>query len=306
MNLSLRQLRAVLEIARLKSFTRAAEQLHMTQQGLSLLVREVEGQLGARLFDRTTRAVVLTDAGRQLLPVAQQTVRSLDEVQSAITGLSDAARRTLTVATTPMVASSLLPHAWAQFAETHPEVTVRVLDAERSQIQQLVESGEADVGFGAFFKAAAGLQRQSILGCELACFCPRTGPWRQARAAGAALAWRQLAGLQLLALPAENDVQQLADAQLAKFTRANAVRPTFRSIQTILAMVESGLGCAVLPSFAIAAAVRYDVQVLRLKSPVVPVNFYQVNLKGRQPAPAQAPFVAALLRTMQLRCAFRD
>jgi DNA-binding transcriptional LysR family regulator len=65
MNLSMRQMRAFLHVARIGNFTRAAERAHMTQAGLSTLVREMERQLGARLFDRTTRMVSLTTAGRR-------------------------------------------------------------------------------------------------------------------------------------------------------------------------------------------------------------------------------------------------
>ena len=65
MNLSTRQMRAFLQVARIDNFTRAAEQAHITQAGLSILIREMEKQLGCRLFDRTTRMVSLTPAGRR-------------------------------------------------------------------------------------------------------------------------------------------------------------------------------------------------------------------------------------------------
>jgi DNA-binding transcriptional LysR family regulator len=68
MNVSTRQLQAFIAIARLGSFTRAAEEVFMTQAGLSLMLKDLEAQVGARLFDRTTRSVRLTVAGETLLP----------------------------------------------------------------------------------------------------------------------------------------------------------------------------------------------------------------------------------------------
>jgi len=82
MNISRRQLEAFLAVARLSGFTRAAERLHLTQSAVSLLVRELESQLSVRLFDRTTRAVQLTDAGRELYPFAE---KALAELQAGST-----------------------------------------------------------------------------------------------------------------------------------------------------------------------------------------------------------------------------
>src|SRR5438034_4691356 len=70
MNITSRQLKAFLLTAQHQSFSRAAEQLFITQSGMSVLVRELEAQLGFRLFDRTTRRVTLTEFGVKFLPIA--------------------------------------------------------------------------------------------------------------------------------------------------------------------------------------------------------------------------------------------
>ena len=109
MNLSTRQMRAFLHVARLGNFTRAAEQAHITQAGLSILIREMEKQLACRLFDRTTRVVTLTPAGRRLLPVVERLLTDLDDVAAQLGAEGDAARQTLRIAATPLVSSHLLP-----------------------------------------------------------------------------------------------------------------------------------------------------------------------------------------------------
>src|ERR1051325_10620738 len=88
MNISSRQLKAFVLTARHQSFSRAAEQLFITQSGMSVLVRELEAQLGFRLFDRTTRKVTLTQFGTKFLPVAE---RSLRDLETAALHLSRAA-----------------------------------------------------------------------------------------------------------------------------------------------------------------------------------------------------------------------
>lgn len=160
MNLTYRQLRAFLAITRLKSFTRAAENLHITQQGLSLMIQQMERQLGSRLFDRTTRSVTLAPAGRQLLPVAEDVVARLENAALSIEQLSRQVARRLSVAATPFVASHLLPEVCRRFAHESPGVQVTIVDADRSRIAQLVESGEVDFGLGIFFKPLSGLHRR--------------------------------------------------------------------------------------------------------------------------------------------------
>ena len=80
MDFTLRQLRAFATIARLRSFTRAADVLHTTQPALSAQIRELEASLGVRLFDRNTRSVASTRAGADLLPVVEQVLGALDSV----------------------------------------------------------------------------------------------------------------------------------------------------------------------------------------------------------------------------------
>jgi len=91
-NVNSRQLLAFLEISRLQSFAKAAEKVPMSASGISMLVKELEDQLGARLFDRTTRSVTLTDAGRRLQPVAQHIVDELRALASVISGTEAAVR----------------------------------------------------------------------------------------------------------------------------------------------------------------------------------------------------------------------
>src|SRR3982750_3738987 len=80
MNLSTRQLRAFVAIARLGSFTRAAEALHTTQPALSAQINQIESVLGVRLFDRSTRAVTLTEVGRDLFPIVDKAMQDLGSV----------------------------------------------------------------------------------------------------------------------------------------------------------------------------------------------------------------------------------
>ena len=80
-NISLKQMRAFVTVAHAGSFTRAAEQLYITQSALSSLIRNLEAELSLRLFDRTTRRLALTDEGQALLKSLERLLRDLDQIK---------------------------------------------------------------------------------------------------------------------------------------------------------------------------------------------------------------------------------
>ena len=91
-NLNSRQLLAFIEICGLDSFARAAESIHVSPSGLSMLVKELEAQVGARLFDRNTRSIALTDAGLRLRPAAGKIVDELRGLGATTAGNEAAVR----------------------------------------------------------------------------------------------------------------------------------------------------------------------------------------------------------------------
>src|SRR5580700_1928694 len=97
MEFTSRQLRAFQLVAQHRSFTRAAEALFITPSGLSVLIRELENQLGFRLFDRTTRHVVTTAYGNELFAVTQRNLYELDSAMSRIGRTAEEASQVLSV-----------------------------------------------------------------------------------------------------------------------------------------------------------------------------------------------------------------
>lgn len=294
----MRQLRAFVAIARLHSFTRAAEQLHITQPGLSGMVRDIEQQLDCRLFERTTRAVALTPHGRAFLPVATRVLADLDAAASSLGQLSAVGRRRLLLGATPVIASSLLPEACRVFAQTQPGVQLEVHDLDRAQVHAGVQRGELDAGFGVFLDAAGGLRRTPLLKTALLLVV------QEGDAGSGPLRWSELGtGAPLLALPAGNPIQQLVDTHLREAGIEQGERQVFNQLHTLLAMVEAGSGRAVLPSFVRAAADRYRVALRPLARPKVHLDFYEITRSGAPRTDLLAAFARCLVATMKERAA---
>jgi DNA-binding transcriptional LysR family regulator len=297
MSLTMRQLRAFVAIARLQSFTRAAEQLHITQPGLSGVVRDIEQQLDCRLFERTTRAVALTEHGRAFLPVATRVLAELDAAASSLGQLSSQGRRRLVVGATPVIASSILPQACRVFAATRPGVQVQVHDLERGQVHAGVQDGELDAGFGVFLDAASGIRRTLLLKTEL--LLVESAPGRGA----GPVRWSELIAAELLALPEKNPIQKLVDSH-ARPGASEEPRQVFNHLHTLLAMVEAGAGRTVLPSFVAAAAQRYAVTLRPIARPRVPLEFYEITRAGAPRNALLVEFGRCLVGVMKQHEAF--
>lgn len=138
MEFSSRQLRAFHLVARHRSFARAAEALLITPSGLSVLIRELERQVGFRLFDRTTRQVSLTALGSELIGVTEPSLSRLDSAISRIEQTAKGRERWISIGTTPWLAANVLPPAIGQFRERRPDLRVRLFDGWLNEIEQRV------------------------------------------------------------------------------------------------------------------------------------------------------------------------
>jgi DNA-binding transcriptional LysR family regulator len=290
MNVTLRQLRVFVEVARRRSFTSAARHLHLTQSALSHLVRELETQLGVRVIDRDTRNFSLTAAGAELLQNAE---RILGEVEQTVSGLRDlvAKRRgRVTVAAPPVLAASLLPAAMARFKAAHPGVTLKLLDVLTGQILEAVRSGEADFGVGTFRKSEPDVQLDTLYEDRLVAVLPAGSPLAGRRR----LAWKDLRGEPLVMMSSASAFHYLVDhaASEAGLTAAPAYEVGYMG--TAIALVEAGLGIAVLPAYARSMIDARKAAARPVDSPAVTREVSIVTRAGRSLSPAAAQFAAAL------------
>jgi DNA-binding transcriptional LysR family regulator len=145
-NLELRHLRAFVAVAEELHFTRAARRLHLAQQALSVQIRQIEEELGTQLFERTTRSVELTEAGRTLYAHAVPILASVSAAweQTARTGAGEIGR--LAVCYTPTVADESLPLIVRELHARYPAVRLRTCEMWMAESVEAVTTGRFDVG----------------------------------------------------------------------------------------------------------------------------------------------------------------
>ena len=143
--MELRRLEYFAAVARHGSFTRAAEELWITQSALSQQVRRLEAELGVALLRRTPRGTELTPAGEELLPHAEAILAEVARARADLDRHAGVTRGRVRVAATTMD-TPRLPAALAAFHRTHPGLQIALRHAPAAEIAALVASGAADVG----------------------------------------------------------------------------------------------------------------------------------------------------------------
>lgn len=144
MNVTFRQLRVFVEVARLGSVQRTAEALHLTPPAISLQIKEIESQVGQQLFDRTGRRLSLSTAGEYFLVYARRLLSTLKEAEDAMARFRRLESGRLTIG---MVSSAkyFLPQLLARFHQEHPAIDVRLKLGNREQLAQMMNVGEVDL-----------------------------------------------------------------------------------------------------------------------------------------------------------------
>ncbi|MFC5723937.1 transcriptional regulator CynR [Streptomyces gamaensis] len=146
MALELRHLRYLLAVAEHGNFTRAAEDLHISQPTLSQQIKQLERTVGAQLLDRGGRGVRLTDAGETYARHARRALRDLAAAERAVHDLQDLSRGHLRLATTPTFTAYLVGPLTAELHARHPGITLTVRELSQERIESALLADELDLG----------------------------------------------------------------------------------------------------------------------------------------------------------------
>lgn len=133
-------------MARLLSFTKAAETLHMTQPAVTFQVRQLEEHFNTRLFDRTHNRISLTDAGRKVYEYADGIFELYSEMENAVREMTGEISGALTIGASTTIAEYMLPTLLGDFKEKYPDVTMHLKVSNSDGIVSMVENNAIDLG----------------------------------------------------------------------------------------------------------------------------------------------------------------
>jgi DNA-binding transcriptional LysR family regulator len=245
--MELRQLSQFVAVAETQNFSRAAERLGMAQPPLSVAIRKLEDEIGVSLFDRVARGVRLTDAGEAALEAARKCLREADEVASLARMAAKGEAGLLRLGFVGSATFDVLPRLIEAFSERYPNVRLDLFEAANLELLQSVTSGRLHLAIVRVPTAApAGVRLQLI---EKDVFCLAL-PARHPLAERPSLALADLSDEAFIGyLAARAGTLHAAMIQLC--LQAGIVPRVTQEgvqVQTVIGLVASGLGIAIVPA----------------------------------------------------------
>jgi DNA-binding transcriptional LysR family regulator len=145
--MDVRDLEVFLSVAKHLNFTRAGDEVHLSQPSISVRVRKLEGELNVKLFEQLGKRVALTEAGQVLVPYAHRVVAALDDARHAVEELQGLERGTLRIGASTTPGMYLVPKIIARFKRQYPKIDIRLEIKDTRQIEEEIVRNEFDFGF---------------------------------------------------------------------------------------------------------------------------------------------------------------
>ncbi|WP_028602463.1 LysR family transcriptional regulator [Ottowia thiooxydans] len=261
MNITLRQLRVFCAVYERRSFTLAAEDMHMTQSAVSKLCAELEAEIGLSLFERTTRRIVPCDGAADLYEYAQEVLNTMRIAGRRLSALRTLDRGSVSIAASPMVSYGLLTPVIERFHTAHPGVTLNLHELTTDESLDYVRTGKCDLGLISVSTDDPQLLTKVVYAEPLYLACPAQHTLVQQRSVN----WEDIASLTHVTLrnvySTRRTIERILKARgLELHTAIQA-----GTLATALKLVQGNLGVTLIPSYAKDFAAELGLKVLEIE-----------------------------------------
>jgi DNA-binding transcriptional LysR family regulator len=251
--MEIRQLRAFVASAELGTFTAAAQRLHVTQAAISMQIRQLENELGTKLFVRAPRRVMLTEGGEHLLQRARQILRDHDAALDEIAELAGAERGRLRVGSaSAMVTTDVLPELLKELRRQHAHAEVTVASGTSEALVQQILSGELDLAFVSLPVEARGINTERLSQDQLVAIASPRHRFAKQRTVSA----YTLAGEKLILGERGGNTRRLIDQFFAQAGVTLHVAMELSRQAAIRRMVEEDMGVGIVPLLTVVDEVE--------------------------------------------------
>lgn len=277
-----RRLQVFHTVARLLSFTKAAETLHMTQPAVTFQIRQLEEHFNTRLFDRTHNRISLTDAGKRVFEYADRILSLYSEMDSRVRELTGDVSGILIIGASTTIAEYVLPSLLGEFQRRYKDVNVRLSVSNSLGVVHLVENNSVDVGI---VEAPVTNKNLAVDVCwhdELVLICPPG----HVLAKKTAILPKEIVGLPFLCREEGSGTREVINEYLEQ----NQVAPheinvcmEFGSPEAIKSAVEAGLGVSIVSRATVGKELKLGTLVALPLSPALerPFSFVHQRQKFR-------------------------
>lgn len=281
-----RQLKAFAMVVECGSFRGAADRLAITQPSLSALVKELETDIGVRLFERTTRRCELTDAGRAFHEDMHGALRQLEDAYRYVKDVGQGVRGSLSLAALPSLAAGVVTRTLGDFRRGHPAVRVHLTEGKNDEILAAVRRGAADIGLGSMWQPDDDLAFEELFQDRMMFVAPAGHPLERLKPT-----LKMAEKFDLILMNAGPTQNALRESRIAG-------PPVFEveHLATAVSMVRSGLGICILPT-SVKPVLNLEGLVCRpIEGPLAVRRLGLIVRRGSRPSAAAAAFARLLQR----------
>lgn len=265
MNLTVNQLRTLALVAEARSFTRAAEVLHVSQSAVSRSIAESERALGVQLFARDTRSVQPTEVGGTVAQLAADIVAEFQVGMARIDNATTSVPEGIRIAALPSVTATILPPVLVEFRRNYPATRIDVVAAHAASVSDLTADGSVDLGITDDGGLASALAFTELTADEFWCVFPPGHPFGRSTT----VTWEQVASEPLVAFSTSSSVRSHTDHAFHQVGCSPISIIETTEIATAAGLVAAGLGVMVATALLRPLTTFADLRRARLVEPMV-------------------------------------
>jgi DNA-binding transcriptional LysR family regulator len=292
----LRHLRYFLGIAESGSFTIAASRLFITQSALTSTIQQFEEAIGLQLFDRTTRRVLLTDAGAQFTAQANKIVSDFDSAIRDLRAIAHGQEGHIRVAAIPSAICQFVSAAIPVFREQSPHVTISLRDAGALRIEQMVLNGEVDFGITARHKGHEELDYEPLVRDTYGVVCRAQHALLEHRGP---LRWEDLPSKDYVTFSGDTDVGSFVAAHARGMQFLEGDHDEVSGTTSLFALLSATDGYSVVPSLAAKAGEFTGIKFRELAQPSLTREIFLITRRLRTVSPTAERLLDAILTSIE-------
>jgi len=297
--LEIRQLQVFLAVWKKKSFSKATQEVNLTQPTISGHIKSLENTIGTKLFDRSGRDVIPTKAGHILYPYAKKIIQLQKQAQKELALFQKGDQGNLEIGGSNIPGQYILPELVGKFKENHKDIKVNLKVSDTHRITEAISIGDIEIGIVGAILNYPDLKFNKFLDDELVLICPpKTNPISEDE-----IEIEKLKQLPFIVREAGSGTRTSTEKQLKKilgfsFSSFNIVAE-FGSNEAIKQAVKAGIGCAIVSKRSIEDDVRFGrLRIISIKGVKLYREFYLVHHNSRTLSPLAEAFMKFLKDTI--------